>query len=575
MDEFPGRSGRFERVVRGRAEQAAERDCQVWTFRIASGSALRISRPRRPGEEVTREMTRVKGETTPLQQASQAALDLKALGRRALMEAIAVRFGIPKGGFRNLRNGLYGKNRDVRLIGLIRTLANERQSVAATANLKRASDLVPEVPVSLVLITAAREHDSSVTTRSSRLVNTWYEGGLDFLWQNRNRLGLPSDITKHWRAATPFTSPETGNVVHPGLIPASDEILGYAAQTRLSFSDFETQMIELLGEANGKEALAALTDEARQVWEALAFVVPRGRKFDPSTVGQFTRRDFGVRSALGYLIDKAGKEGRDTSLNEILTDPSLNLSNHVKKAKVRAAEAAFVDELLPRGVPSSVKPKIPSTHPSPQSRPAHGLAPIRTGSDTSPLTGVLGFVGNLLGIQEARTSAAPHFIGEGRKLKKLTREPEVSLGLSHTVARGETISSIARKYGTTVDAIGRANPWLFGREARTRSGKVLRDLDLIRHGETLILAGAPLGGQAIPKDGAGFNVGTANISLSLSHTVARGETISSIARKYGTTVDAIGRANPWLFGREAHTHSGKVLRDLDLVRHGERIHLPF
>ncbi|HEX2049780.1 MAG TPA: LysM peptidoglycan-binding domain-containing protein [Actinomycetota bacterium] len=82
---------------------------------------------------------------------------------------------------------------------------------------------------------------------------------------------------------------------------------------------------------------------------------------------------------------------------------------------------------------------------------------------------------------------------------------------THTVARGETLSGIAARYGTSVVALARANG--------------IADPDVVVAGTTL----------TVPGPGAATAAAT--------HTVARGETLSGIAARYGTSVVALARAN--------------------------------
>lgn len=79
----------------------------------------------------------------------------------------------------------------------------------------------------------------------------------------------------------------------------------------------------------------------------------------------------------------------------------------------------------------------------------------------------------------------------------------------HRVRPGETLSAIAARHGTTVTALARAND--------------LEDPNLIVTGQRLRVPGA----------GAGRT----------SHTVRAGETLSSIADRFGTSVAAIARVN--------------------------------
>ncbi|TFU15161.1 peptidoglycan endopeptidase [Thermus tengchongensis] len=80
------------------------------------------------------------------------------------------------------------------------------------------------------------------------------------------------------------------------------------------------------------------------------------------------------------------------------------------------------------------------------------------------------------------------------------------LVLSHTVAPGDTLFSIARRYGTTVEELMRLNGL---------------DTFLIQPGQVLRL---PQGGERI-------------------HVVAPGDTLFSLARRYGTTVEELMRLN--------------------------------
>lgn len=92
--------------------------------------------------------------------------------------------------------------------------------------------------------------------------------------------------------------------------------------------------------------------------------------------------------------------------------------------------------------------------------------------------------------------------------------PEAGSGGTHLVEAGETVYGIASRYGVTVDALVRAN-----------------DLQgaAIRAGQLLVI---PEQGRDATPDAAG-----------LRHTVRAGETLYSLASRYGTTVVAIQRAN--------------------------------
>lgn len=85
-------------------------------------------------------------------------------------------------------------------------------------------------------------------------------------------------------------------------------------------------------------------------------------------------------------------------------------------------------------------------------------------------------------------------------------------GVEHVVAWGETIEVIASRYGVSAQDIIAANN--------------LANPDLIRAGDVLIIPGA-----------------TTPSPQPAVHIVRQGETMKSIASLYGTTVDALARAN--------------------------------
>ncbi|KRD44924.1 murein transglycosylase [Cellulomonas sp. Root930] len=95
---------------------------------------------------------------------------------------------------------------------------------------------------------------------------------------------------------------------------------------------------------------------------------------------------------------------------------------------------------------------------------------------------------------------------------------------SYTVASGDTVSHIAAKLGTSVQAIVAAN----GLDARA----------FIRVGQTLTVPGSTAAAAAAPAPAA-----AAQAAGSVSHTVRSGETVTAIAAKHGATVAAIVAAN--------------------------------
>jgi len=93
----------------------------------------------------------------------------------------------------------------------------------------------------------------------------------------------------------------------------------------------------------------------------------------------------------------------------------------------------------------------------------------------------------------------------------------------HRVRRGETLSTIARRYGSSVNSIVRANN--------------LRSRNRIRAGQRLKI---PTRGSTVTASRAAVATGPA---ASQTYSVRRGDSLWKLASRYGTTVDRIKRDN--------------------------------
>lgn len=106
---------------------------------------------------------------------------------------------------------------------------------------------------------------------------------------------------------------------------------------------------------------------------------------------------------------------------------------------------------------------------------------------------------------------------------------------THVVARGESISSIAKRNGVTVQDILKANNIKPKDAAKIRPGKRL----------------------TIPAKGS--IKGSSKGAVKRTHTISRGENLSTIAKRYGVTVQELRKANN-LTAKQAETiHAGQTL----------------
>ena len=262
--------------------------------------------------------------------------------RRALMNSIGSVLGIPAGGWGHGQSRLFERG-DIRLVWLLRRLASRSAAQRVAKNLERVAGL-SGAETMLTVATTAREHSSALTDVSSRMIDTWHDGGLDFLWKEKDRLGLPRSVTGAWSPVEPLVSGETNHYVYPANIPAHDQLLVYAAQIRASFDhSFLPHLADVAGNAAGTR-LAVTSRPALLVWKAYSFLAPGGRSYDPKmTVASQSGQKFGCRTAIEAVA--ASRVG-PIDLDDILRLPDLNSVEWVRSAKVRAAEALFLERLL-------------------------------------------------------------------------------------------------------------------------------------------------------------------------------------------------------------------------------------
>jgi hypothetical protein len=259
------------------------------------------------------------------------------------MNAIGGLLGIPPSGWDHGQSKLF-EHGDIRLVWLLRRLANRKVAERTALNLARASQ-VTAGELMLTIATAAREHGSSLADVSMKPIETWHQGGLDFLGAEMPRLGLPKSITNAWRRRA-FTSSETGHRVEPAIIPARDQVLAYAAQLRSSYThNFRRHVDKILG-PKAAPTIARTSRIAALVWKAYSFLAPGGADYAPErSVAAQSGRSFGSRSALLFLKHRAEANSAELNLSDILTVADLNDVEWVRSSKVRAAEALFLERM--------------------------------------------------------------------------------------------------------------------------------------------------------------------------------------------------------------------------------------
>ncbi|MCD4695862.1 MAG: LysM peptidoglycan-binding domain-containing protein [Bacteroidales bacterium] len=128
--------------------------------------------------------------------------------------------------------------------------------------------------------------------------------------------------------------------------------------------------------------------------------------------------------------------------------------------------------------------------------------------------------------------------------------------IPHTIQKGETLYSIARKYSVSIGEIKNANP---GLTEKLAIGKMI----YIPNQETGMIGGV----KAIGIDDEGNE---ADIETPEKHIVAKGETLYSIARDYATGIDSLKKYNPYLL---SHLNIGQEIiippfkNDKDFIVH--------
>jgi membrane-bound lytic murein transglycosylase D len=148
--------------------------------------------------------------------------------------------------------------------------------------------------------------------------------------------------------------------------------------------------------------------------------------------------------------------------------------------------------------------------------------------------------GYVLRVPHGRAAAFRERVARLAPATRVAASGSTARGGTHRVAQGQTLSHIARRYGVSVASL---------RHANRLSGTT------IRAGEVLEIPGGAAGGDRVAA--AERRVGAKSGASYRTHRVAKGQTLSHLARRYRVTVDQIKRANGL---RSTTVRAGQVLR---------------
>ena len=234
-----------------------------------------------------------------------------------------------------------------------------------------------------------------------------------------------------------------------------------------------------------------------------------------------------VVSATGLIAAPAHAQApvQDTPQAAPMTTtlPALTVSAHAVERALAPTAAPVVLATAPAAVPTAAQAKKSVTHTVVRGDTVWDLA-RHYGSTVTAIIDANGLdkratihVGDKLTIPGAKVASSQTSKSSTKKASTAT----------HTVRSGDTVWDLAKKYGSTVDAIVKAND--------------LGSAAIIHVGDTLTIPGAKASSTTVAK--AKATKTTKATTASARYTVKSGDTLSRIATKYGTTVSKLAKVN--------------------------------
>lgn len=214
----------------------------------------------------------------------------------------------------------------------------------------------------------------------------------------------------------------------------------------------------------------------------------------------------------------------DVPTNDLLRANGLRPSSRIRQGQRLRVPTTGSGEDTPEATLSVVALAEPESTPSASqpSQPADAAPRLVAKRSSTPSTA------------RAAASANP--------IDTASAAPAASRTETHLVARGETLSSIAARYGTTAQAIQAANG--LRKSSQIKAGQTLRIDDAAEAAPTLPAAPPP----AVAKAERDTRVSRAESARAeprkpVTHKVKRGETLVEIASRYGTSVTDLKKEN--------------------------------